>query len=317
MKAFLYYIAIVFLFVINKLPFCVLYLLSDMLYFIMYYVVRYRRKVVRENLVNSFPDKSLKEIRTIESKFYHRLCDFFLEIIKLHGMSENKVREHMRFLGMESMKDSLENGHSCTVYIGHMFNWEYMNSVSLYFDLDNVFVGEVYHVLRNRHFDSLMKRIRGQYGAEPIPMKNTLRRILQAEKEGKLFMVGFVADQLPKWEAIKHWVKFLNQDTPVFVGTEKIAQRTHSAIYYTYTTRVKRGYYEIRVECLAKDASKLKEFEATELYYKRLEANIMESPELWLWTHKRWKRTREEFEEREKRRHETLKQMSKGHMVNQ
>jgi KDO2-lipid IV(A) lauroyltransferase len=283
----------------------------------MYYVVRYRRKVVRENLVNSFPDKSLKEIRSIESKFYHRLCDFFLEIIKLHGMSENKVREHMRYVGMEAIKESIENGHSCTVYIGHMFNWEYMNSVSLYMDLDKVFIGEVYHVLRNRYFDSLMKRVRGQYGAEPIPMKDTLRRIVQAEKDGKLFLVGFVADQLPKWEAIKHWVKFLNQDTPVFIGTEKIARRTRSAIFYTYTTRLKRGYYEIRVECLAKDASQLKEFEATELYYKRLEANIMESPELWLWTHKRWKRTREGFEERERHRRETLKQMSKGHIANQ
>ena len=317
MKALLYYISLVFLFVINKLPFCVLYLLSDTLYFFIFHVVRYRRKVVRQNLVNSFPDKSLKEIKSIESKFYYRLCDFFLEIIKLHGMSEEKAREHMHFVGMDKIKKSFENGHSCVVYIGHVFNWEYMNSVSLYFDLDKVFVGEVYHVLRNKYFDSLMKRVRGQFGAEPIPMKNTLRRILQAEKEGKLFLVGFVADQLPKWEAIKHWVKFLNQDTPVFVGTEKIAQRTHSAIYYTYTTRIKRGYYEIRVECLAEDASKLKEFEATELYYKRLEANIMESPELWLWTHKRWKRTREGFEERERRRLETLKQMSEEHAVNQ
>lgn len=307
MKAFLYYIALVFLFILNRLPFFLLYFVSDVFYLIMYYAVRYRRKVVRENLVKSFPAKSLKEIKSIERKFYHRLCDFFLEIIKLHGLSEKEARKRLEFIGMDRVHELMEQGHSAVVYIGHMFNWELMNSVSLYFDLDKVFVGEVYHTLRNKYFDSLMRRLRGQYGAEPIPMKNTLRRILKAEKDNKMFMVGFVADQLPKWEAIKHWVDFLNQDTPVFVGTEKIAQRCHAAIFYTHMERVKRGHYRVCIECLAEDASLLPENEATELYYKRLEANINEYPELWLWTHKRWKRTREEFEDRERRRLETLK----------
>ena len=312
MKAFLYYISVVFLFIINKLPFCILYLLSDIMYLLVYHVARYRRKVVRSNLVNSFPDKSIKEIRCIERKFYHCLCDFFLEVIKLYGMSGNEVRKRMEFAGVEKFQNSIEQGHSAVVYIGHIFNWEMMNSVSLYFDLDKVFAGEIYHPLRNSYFDSLMRKVRGQYGAEPIPMKNTLRRILQAEKEGKKFIVGFVADQLPKWEAIKHWVDFLNQDTPVFVGTEKIAQRCRAAIFYTRVERIKRGYYRLNVELLAEDASLLPEFEATELYYKRLEANIKESPELWLWTHKRWKRNREAFEERERRRMETLRKKAEN-----
>ena len=307
MKAFFYYIAVVFLFILNRLPFFVIYFISDILYFILYYIVRYRRKVVRNNLVNSFPEKSIKEIKAIESKFYHRLCDFFLEIVKLYGMSEENARKRMEFVGMEKMHSLIEQGHSAVVYMGHMFNWEFMNSVSLYFDADKVFVGEVYHTLRNPYFDSLMRRVRGEFGAEPIPMKNTLRRILQAEKENKKFVVGFVADQLPKWEAIKHWVDFLNQDTPVFVGTEKIAQRCHAAIYYTHIERVKRGYYRVKIECLAEDASLLPDFEATNRYYKSLETNIKEYPELWLWTHKRWKRTREAFDAREKMRLDTLK----------
>ncbi|MBR3915976.1 MAG: lysophospholipid acyltransferase family protein [Bacteroidaceae bacterium] len=307
MNALLYYITLFFLFIVNKLPFFLLYILSDLLYFVVYYVARYRRKVVRENLVNSFPSKSLKEIKSIEKKFYHRLCDFFMETVKLYGIGEKEARKRMEFVGMDKMQRSIDDGHSCVVYMGHMFNWEYMNSVSLYFDLEKVFVGEIYHPLRNIRFDELMRRVRGQFGAEPVPMKNTLRRIMQAEKEGKRFVVGFVADQLPKWEGIKHWVDFLNQDTPVFVGTEKIAQRSHAAVYYAWIERVKRGYYRVHAECLAEDASLLPEFGTTELYYKRLEANINKYPELWLWTHKRWKRTREAFEEREKRRLDTLK----------
>ena len=312
MKTVMYYITVAFLFILNKLPFCVIFFLSDVLYLILYYLVGYRRRVVRENLVSSFPEKSIKEIKKIERKFYRNLCDFFLEIVKLAGMSEKKAREHMHFVGVDRMQKSIDDGHPCVVYMGHMFNWEYMNSVSLYFDLEKVFVGEVYHPLRNKHFDGLMRSVRGQFGAEPIPMKNTLRRIVQAQKDGLSFVVGFVADQLPKWEAIKHWVDFMNHDTPVFVGTEKIAQRTHAAIYYTHTVRIKRGYYEVRANLLAEDASLLNENEATELYYKALETNINESPDLWLWTHKRWKRTREGFEAREKRRLDNLKRMSEG-----
>jgi KDO2-lipid IV(A) lauroyltransferase len=307
MKAFLYYIALVFLFILNKMPFCIAYLVSDIIYVVLYYFAHYRRKVVRENLVNSFPEKNIKEIKAIEKKFYRSLADFFVETIKLAGMSEKDARRHIEFVGMEKMQSAVERGQSCVVYMGHLFNWEYMNSVSLYFNLDKVFAGEIYHPLRNKRFDVLMQRVRGQYGAEPIPMKNTLRRIMQAKKEGKNFVVGFVADQLPKWEAIKHWVDFLNQDTPVFVGTEKIAQRFGAAAFYAWTERVKRGHYRVYAETLAEDASLLPETELTELYYKRLEANIRKFPELWLWTHKRWKRNREAFEKRERKRLETLK----------
>ena len=301
MKTVLYYISVAVLFVLNKLPFCVLYFLSDILYYFVYYVLRYRRDVVRKNLVGSFPEKDLNEIKKIERKFYSSLCDYFVETVKYYGMSEKEVRRRMVITGIDDINRMLAQGHSCVCYMGHFFNWEYVTSFSLYFNDENVVVGDIYHPLENSYFDRLMKKMRDQYGAESITMANTLRRILQVTKENKKYVIGFIADQVPTWQSIKHWVNFLHRDTPVFTGTEKIAQRTGASLFFVRMERVKRGYYTAHFELFAEDASKMPEFEPTNLYYRILEEQIRKTPELWLWTHNRWKRTREAFERRERR----------------
>jgi KDO2-lipid IV(A) lauroyltransferase len=170
-------------------------------------------------------------------------------------------------------------------------------------------VGDIYHPLENARFDALVKKMRDQYGAESITMANTLRRIMQIKKENKKYLIGFIADQVPTWESINHWVDFFHRDTPVFTGTEKIAQRTKAALFYARMERVKRGYYVLHIEKFADDASLLPEFEPTNIYYQKLTENIKESPELWLWTHKRWKRTREGYAEREAKRAEDRKKL--------
>lgn len=309
MKAILYYITLVLLFVLNKLPMCVLHFLSDILYFPIYYVARYRRKVVRDNLVKSFPEKSLKEIVKIEKKFYHSLCDYFVEMIKYYGMSEKEIRRRMKFVGLEKFEAMLDKGHPCVLYMGHFFNWEFVTSISLHFDRDDIVVGDIYHPLENRYFDALTKRMRDQYGAEAITMANTLRRIMQITKEKKKYVIGFIADQVPTWESINHWVDFFHRDTPVFTGTEKIATRTHASLFYARMVREKRGYYTLHIEQFAEDAATLPEFEATNIYYRMLAENIRETPELWLWTHKRWKRTREGYARREAKRIEDRRKL--------
>ena len=310
MKTFMYYIAVAFLFVLNRLPMCVLHFLSTLLYYPMYYIVRYRRKVVRDNLVKSFPEKGMKEILSIEKKFYRSLCDYFMEMIKFYGMSEKEVKERMKFDGIELMQEVLDKGQSCVLYMGHMFNWEFVTSISLHLRQDkDVVVGDIYHPLENERFDALVKRMRDQYGAESITMANTLRRIIQIGKENKRYLIGFIADQVPTWESINHWVNFFHRDTPVFTGTEKIAQRTHAALFYARMERVRRGYYVLHVEKFADDAALLPEFEPTNIYYRLLTENIIESPELWLWTHKRWKRTREGYARREAKRIEDRKKL--------
>lgn len=309
MKAILYYISLALLFLLNKLPFCVLYLLSDMFYFIVYYLVRYRRRVVRDNLVKSFPEKGLKEIVEIEKKFYSSLCDWFVETIKYYGMSEKEIRRRMVITGLEDAHRMVAQGRSCVCYMGHLFNWEYVTSLALYFDDEDLVIGDIYHPLENSYFDRLMKKMRDQYGAESITMANTLRRIVQITKEKKKYLIGFIADQVPTWESIHHWVDFLHRDTPVFTGTEKIARRTGAALFFVKMKRVKRGYYTAHFELFAEDASKMAEFEPTNRYYELLEKEIKVSPELWLWTHNRWKRTREGYEKRMRQREEKLRNL--------
>ena len=309
MKSLLYYIAVAFLFVLNKLPMCVLHFLSTLVYYPVYYILRYRRKVVRDNLVKSFPEKELKEVVAIEKKFYRCMCDHFMEMIKLYGMSEAEVKRRMRFEGVEKMQEVLDRGQSCVLYMGHFFNWEFVTAMPLFVGGDDVVVGDIYHPLENRRFDALTKKMRDQYGAESITMANTLRRIMQIKKENKNYLIGFIADQVPTWESINHWIDFLHRDTPVFTGTEKIAQRTNAALFYARMERVKRGYYVLHVEKFADDASLLPEFEPTNIYYRKLTENIRQSPELWLWTHKRWKRTRQGYAERERRREQDRKRL--------
>lgn len=309
MKSILYYVTLAVLFVLNRLPLRVLYLLSSLLYYPVYHIVRYRRKVVRDNLVKSFPEKDLKEIESIEKKFYRSLCDYFVEMIKYYGMSENEINKYVKFEGIEHFNAAVDRGQPCVLYMGHFFNWEYVTSISLHFKRDDIALGAIYHPLENSRFDALVKKMREQYGTESISMANTLRRIMEIGKEGKKYVIGFIADQVPTWESINYWLDFFHRDTPVFTGTEKIARRTHAALFYANFERVKRGHYVMRIEPFADDAAKLPEFEATNIYYSMLTQNIRRSPELWLWTHKRWKRTREGYAKREAKRIEDRKRL--------
>ena len=309
MKTVMYYLAVAILFVLNKLPMSFLHFLSTLLYYPIYYIVRYRRKVVRDNLVKSFPEKSLDEVKRIEKKFYRSLCDYFMEMIKYYGMSEEKIKKYMKIEGLEHFQAAVDRGQPCALYMGHFFNWEYVTSITLHFKRDDATVGAIYHPLENERFDALVKKMREQYGTESISMANTLRRIMEIGKEKKKYVIGFIADQVPTWESINHWLDFFHRDTPVFTGTEKIARRTHAALFYAHIERVKRGHYVMRIIPFADDAALLPEFEATNIYYRMLSDNIRETPELWLWTHKRWKRTREGYARREAKRVEDRKRL--------
>lgn len=271
------------------------------MYYVLYYLARYRRKVVHRNLVNSFPEKSADEIKDTERKFYHALCDYFVETMKLYGMSEEKVCKRMTFLGVEKVNEVFERGQSIVLYSSHIFNWEYAVSLPLHIKDKNVAIAYIYHPLRNRRFDEFFKKIRCQYKAENIAMKVTLRHIVGYQKHKKQFLLGSMADQTPKWEAIHHWLTFLNQDTPVFTGTEKIAAKTGSAVFFLHMKRVRRSKYVAEFIPMTDNAANLPELELTNQYFRLLEDNIRNYPESWLWTHDRWKRTRKGLKEREER----------------
>lgn len=316
MSALIFYLVRGFWFVMSLLPLRVLYFFADLIFYPLYYLVRYRRKIVRKNLTLSFPEKSSAEIEKIEKAFYHSLCDYFVETMKLYGMSEKEVCKRVQFTGLEPVNKYIDEGRSVVVYMSHSFNWEFATSIPLWLKKENLIVGQIYHPLENVHFDRFFQKLRNQYSSENIAMKATLRRIVEIGKQGKQFIIGFIADQVPTWESIHHWLTFMNQDTPVFTGTEKIAQRTKSPVFFMHFKRVKRGQYVANFDFMTEDASQLPENQLTNMYYEILENSIKEQPELWLWTHNRWKRTRQGQIEREKKRIEDRRRLAQKEQQN-
>lgn len=292
-----YYIIGGFWWLLSLLPLKILYLFSDMLYVLVHHVIGYRKKIVRKNLTNSFPEKSLDEIKQIEKGFYHFFCDYIVETIKQFSISKEEMKKRMVISGVEEMKDRMEkeNKTFCFIYLGHFCNWEWIASLP-YWVPNDILCAQIYHPLYNKAFDKLFLRIRNKFGGECIPMKETLRRIIELRRAKQKTIIGFISDQAPKWNSIHHFVDFLNQETPVFIGTEKIAKQVDALVYYGDVRRVKRGFYTCEFKPMTeKPVKEIPDWELTDAYAHLLEEMISRHPNFWLWSHNRWKRTKEEW----------------------
>jgi KDO2-lipid IV(A) lauroyltransferase len=271
--------------------------LSDALYFLVYRLLHYRVKVVRKNISESFPEKDASELRHIERGFYHWFCDYIVESVKLLTMSQRQMKRRLVFKGTDVVDQVVAEGQSCAVYLGHYCNCEWITSLPLWVT-PAAQCGQIYHAIENPLFDRLFLRLRQRFGAVCIPMAETLRRIIKYRQEGRPVVIGYIGDQVPFWNNIHHWCQFLNHDTPVLTGTERLARQTGHAVFYMDVRRVRRGYYEAEFKVLSLEPKKLAEFELTDLYFQHLEETIRRDPPYWLWTHNRWKRTHEEFLQR-------------------
>lgn len=240
-----------------------------------------------------FPGKSMQERRAIERQFYHFFCDYLVEVIKLFSISKEEMMRRMKFFGIEQVREELKDKKFCFLYLGHYCNWEYIASLSYW--LPEIHCGQIYHRIYNQAFDDLFLKLRGQFGGESILMKDTLRRILTLRGQEKKVMIGFISDQLPKWENMNHWTTFLNHDTSFFIGAERIAKQVDAALYYVDVERVKRGYYQVTFRLMTLHPKEFPDYELTDQYARLLEKSIRHQPAYWLWTHKRWKRTKEEW----------------------
>lgn len=291
-----YYIAYALWYLLSLLPLWLLYFVSDLLFFPTYYLARYRRKIVRRNLTGSFPEKDLKEIVRIEKRFYHFFCDYIVETIKLFSMSEEQMKRRMVFKGVDHIVSAMakEDKNFCFVYLGHYCNWEWIASLP-YWCPDDVKCGQIYHPLYNKAFDRLFLRLRNQFGGECIAMKETLRRIIEMKRAKQKCIIGFISDQAPKWNSIHHWCDFLHRETPVFIGTERIGKQVDALIYYADVKRTRRGYYLCEFKPLTHRPKEVPDYELTDRFTHLLEEMIKERPDFWLWSHKRWKRTKEEW----------------------
>lgn len=293
----LYYIVLAVWYLFSLLPMRVHYLNADLLFWLLFKVMGYRRKVVWKNLTTSFPEKSEEELRRIERGFYHFFCDYLVETVKLMTISQEEIKRRMVFKGTEPVDELLRNGQSCAVYLGHFCNWEWVSSLPLWLTPEAV-CGQIYHPLENKDFDRLFLRSRQRMGAVSIPMAETLRRILEYRQAGKAMIIGYISDQVPFWINMHHWLDFLHHDTPVLTGTERIVKKVNHVVFYLDVRRVRRGYYEAEFKQITMEPQKMADFEITDIYFRMLEESIRQRPEFWLWSHNRWKRTREEFNRR-------------------
>lgn len=271
--------------VISLLPFRLLFLIADLLYFILYYLVKYRRNVVTTNLQNAFPEKTPAEREEIARKFYVYLADMIMESIKSITISEDQFREHYKFEQLDEITKHLKNGRSVVAVSGHYGNWEW-GALGVGLELaDQTII--VYKPLSDKNFDRFTQSIRSRFAAVMIPMKQTLRKI--AEYKDRPFLLVLLGDQTPSREDSHFFLPFLHQPTAVFQGVEKIAKKTNSAIVYFNTERLKRGYYTCHVKSLVEFPGNTDEQEITKVHLAELERIIKDKPEFWLWSHKRWK----------------------------
>jgi len=296
----IYYTLFSIVYLISLLPFPVLYALSDMLYLLIYKLVGYRKKLVRKNLRESFPEKSAEELKSIEKKFYHFFCDYIMETIKLTSISKEEMRRRVKYTGMEHVNEYLEKGHNVVLYIGHYCNWEWITSIGLHVS-DDVLVGQIYHILENKPFNALLLYIRSRMGTESISMQVTLRKIIEKRREGTPLVIGFISDQVPLYQATRHWLTFLNHDgTIVITGTEQIAKQMDFSCVYLDVSCPRRGYYNIDVVPMCEESKGIPNWELTDQYFQLFEQSIRRAPEYWLWTHNRWKRDQKGFEQWQK-----------------
>lgn len=267
------------------LPLSILYLVSNILYYLLYYVFRYRLKVVSSNLKNAFPEKSTSERKKIEKKYYRYLADLMVEVIKMKSISKEDIIKRMHLVNTELVEHYFENNKSLILVTGHYGNWEWgIPRMSLISNHPSIVI---YKPLSNKSFETIFNKMRTRFGGTMVPMKNTLRKIV--EYRDTVHASVFLNDQTPSLKSSDYFINFLNQPTLVFKGIEKIARKTNYPIVYCHIDRIKRGYYQAEFTTLVENPKKTKENEITQLHNKFLENIIKEKPELWLWSHKRWK----------------------------
>lgn len=280
----------------SALPFRVLYVLSDFNYLLMYHVGRYRRKVVRENLEKSFPEKTEAERLQIERKFYRYLSDYMLEDLKLLHMSAEDLCQRMIYKNTEQYLELTEKYGGIIVMIPHYANYEWLIGMGSVMKPGDVPV-QVYKPLKDKYLNELFKQIRSRFGGYNIPKHSTAREIIKLKREGKNMVVGLITDQWPSGE--RYWTTFMGQETAFLNGAERIAKIMNFPVFYCELTKTRRGYCEAEFKLMTEAPKETVEGEITDMFAHELEQTIRREPAYWLWSHKRWKFTKKECEQKE------------------
>lgn len=285
--AIIYYIFTLKAWFISKLPFPIIYFLSDLLSFILHRVVGYRKKIILTNLSRSFPEKSTHEIKVIIKQYYRNLADTVLEVIKWRSITKEDLLDRVTFENIEILTESFQKGKSVIIAIGHCGNWEWMGTALGLISPEKGYA--IVKPLNDKRFQRYMNFLRHRLNADStIPFKETFRRMAKNSKERLTFNV-FAADQTPTKDEINYWTTFLNQETGFFLGIEKISKALDFNVIFIDIQRISRGNYKCVLSLVTDDPKATKEFEITENYIRKLEEAIHRQPDNWLWSHRRWK----------------------------
>ena len=277
-----------------RLPWWMFYGLSDIVSFLLYHLVRYRRSLTRRNLTESFPDKSIKEIKRIERAYYRNMSDIMVETIKMLHISDKEMARRAKVIDTHIVNRSLECGRSAVVFLGHYGNWEWVQEISRTLS-DRAVHGSIYHRMDSPLWDDIFLTLRSRWGAVLVPQQKAVRTLL--DKSNQPWVFGFIADHRPNWGDLHNWTMFLNHDTPFVNGPEAIGSKVDADFFYLDVRRIKRGHYTMTFRRLEPLTDGLP-YPYTRAFWQEFEKTIREDPPYWLWSHNRWAFTRDESHNR-------------------
>ena len=271
---------------ISWLPFWLLYFISDLFYYILYYGIKYRRKIVRKNLELSKVAKSTKDLIRIEKKFYRHLTDVFFEMFKFYSISPEEMKRRFYIENPEIFYQLEKKNKSVMFMTSHYGGFEWFLSINYHVPQ---LPFAVYTPLSNKSLDSLIKKFRLRHGSKLISRYKAGSYIKKQIKENKLFLYGMAADQSAQIRSITYWKEFLGVKVPVFTGSERIAKQHNIPVVFGKVVKIKRGYYKVVVDLISEFPNEYKNYQITDIYLKKLEKQIREIPEYYYWTHNRFK----------------------------
>ena len=289
MQFLIFVIAYPLLWLISILPFRIFYWFSDFIYVIVYYIIGYRKKTVKENLVLALPHLTNKERLEIEKKSYHHLCDLFLEMIKTMSISADEMNRRFVITNIDLVKEYEKKGKSAILLASHYASWEWLLSINEKTKFKGI---GVYKKIANKYFDKLLRDIRSKYNADLVETKDTISLIAENQRKGILSIYGLASDQSPKLNRAFHWDKFMGIEVPVHTGAEMLAKKYDLNVLFVEVKKVKRGFYEATFIPITDNPKSIPDFEITSTFLLEVEKQILEAPEYYFWTHKRWKHRR-------------------------
>lgn len=275
---------------ISILPFRLLYFVSDCIYILVYYIIGYRKKTVRHNLALALPHLSDKERLRVEKASYHHLVDGFLEMIKTMTISDKEINKRFTFTNMELYHEYEAKGKSIAIFCAHYSSYEWLLVMNKHIKFEGI---GVYKKIKNKYFDKLVRDIRGRFNAVLVDTKDATKLMIENNKKGVMGVYGFVADQSPKVNKAFHWTKFMGIEVPVHTGAEMLAKRMNMNVLFVKGEKLGRGRYQATFVPMVDNPKDVPNYELTDMFFKMVEQQILEKPEYYLWTHKRWKHAKE------------------------